>query len=242
MNLVSFVFPCFNESHRLETTLSKLQKFIAAYPEQYEYIFVDDGSTDNTAAILNDFAKLESNAGCVKVVQCAQNGGKGAALRSGVNAATGNWVLTLDADLAAHPNVLVFWKEHFGLDLNQQDTVYIGSREKGIQYKLVRYSVARRIIGVAFNTLQRMLTGLTLDDTQCGFKLYPTALAQEVFSQLEDVGFAHDVEVLMRLKNKGVEVKSLPLKWKEVPGSKVSVVRDSIKMMRSIIKISKRLN
>lgn len=241
--LVTFIVPCYNESKRLELAEDAFTQFFLHTEIPCKTIFVNDGSTDDTEDRLNELAyhlNKVTKEPVAEVISYTKNAGKGYALKKGIEAANTDWVLTIDADMAAKPDELLIWNRKKYLDLNTDHKIYIGSREKGIESHLVESKFLRRNLGLAFNLITKKLTGLTFRDTQCGFKLYPTNVAKEGFDGLYDYGFVHDVEVLLKLKHQGITIHTLPLRWTQIPGSKVNVVKDSIKMLRSIIKVRKK--
>lgn len=239
-SIVTFIVPCYNESARLALTWDGFNDYFSD-PEAIpaNVILVDDGSSDDTAAQLNQLCQKLSQSFPThqfKHISYKPNRGKGWALKQGVDATTTSWLITLDADMATEPLQLMDWLDKKLVSFDTQQ-VYIGSRELGQKAGTVKSSFLRRNIGLVFNYFVRKISGLNIIDTQCGFKLYPTTVAQQAFSNLLDYGFVHDVEVLLNVKKQGVAITSLPLQWKEVAVSKVNVVTDSIKMFSSLIRI-----
>ncbi|MCB0395260.1 MAG: glycosyltransferase [Flavobacteriales bacterium] len=233
---ITFIIPCYNESHRLDVTRRKLGDLYAIHPDQPGIIFVNDGSTDDTESRLHDLCEhLQTLSPGIpfRTISYPNNKGKGWALYQGIQQCETPWCITLDADLATGPEEWRYWNEK-GWIGEEDNKVYIGSREKGIQHRIVRYSWFRRSIGLAFNRLVRMYTRMPFDDTQCGFKCYPTAIARAAFENLNDYSFAHDVEVLMNIHHNHIPIVSLPVHWNETAGSKVNVFRDGFQMFRTI--------
>jgi dolichyl-phosphate beta-glucosyltransferase len=237
---ISFIVPCYNEANRLKNAETDFIEFIQLNPSiKCKIIFVNDGSTDNTENALSELC-LKINLNTPKtasLVSYKNNKGKGWALQEGIANATTDWCLTIDVDMAARPHELISWIDKFKIDLELDDHIFIGSREKGIDDHIVKSSLLRRNIGLLFNLILKSLTGLKFRDTQCGFKLYPTSVAKNGFDNLTDYGFAHDVEVLLKLKSQGIQINTLTLHWEEKPGSKVNLVSDSLKMLSTVIKI-----
>jgi dolichyl-phosphate beta-glucosyltransferase len=232
--------PCYNEAARLKNAELDFMDFVQRFPDlKFKIIFVNDGSSDNTEIALSDLCtKINGHAPkAASVVSYKINKGKGWALQEGIANATTDWCLTIDADMAARPHELISWIDKFKIDLELDDHIFIGSREKGIDDHIVKSSLLRRNIGLLFNLILKSLTGLKFRDTQCGFKLYPTSVAKNGFDNLTDYGFAHDVEVLLKLKSQGIQINTLTLHWEEKPGSKVNLVSDSLKMLSTVIKI-----
>ena len=242
---VSLVIPHYNESERLTLMEDGLAEFAKASGDlEVEALLIDDGSTDGTLnglkAIAQGFAqrhRTDPGRFTVRALGLAQNAGKGAALQRGVPEARGSRILTLDADMAARPVEILNWQETGKVDLRSppDNTVLIGSREHPDSD--VTDKGSRRIMGRIFNGITRLLSGLDLHDTQCGFKLYPAPLAKVVFGQLFHLGWAHDVEILMRLKQAGADICSMPVNWTAIEGSKISPLSDAWKMFCALLEI-----
>ena len=234
---LSLVIPLYNEQRQLPILQEGLHEFAAAWtaqssPQPYELLLIDDGSTDQTPLLLPQLAtrfQADPLVTCT-VLTHPRNTGKGAALKTGVLAATGSWILTLDADMATRPIQVLYWQQQEWVDLEQADTqIWIGSREHPDSQ--VSDASSRRFIGRIFNGLIRPVCQLPLRDTQCGFKLYPGAVAHEVFSQLVEVGWAHDIEILLRAQRRGYDIRSVPVAWTAGQESKIRVWRDAPRML-----------
>jgi hypothetical protein len=238
---LSLVIPLFNEERRLGSLQTTLIEFLETPARlAYEIVFVDDGSRDTTAEGLASVREtlldleLDSLVG-VEIVQFEENRGKGAALRAGVDASTGDWILTLDCDMATDPRQLLEWLAAGHVDLSgtkEESTVYIGCREH--PDSRVRDRPLRRVAGRVFNLLQQIVTGVYQRDTQCGFKLYPAALARRCFHNLRSRGWAHDIEVLMLAEQFGARIVDLPVVWTAEGDSKIHVARDGVRMFLSL--------
>lgn len=229
----SLIVPCYNESGRVEALLQGLETFQKTFKYPVEYIIVDDGSKDDTVR------KIESSAFYQKYSQTQQcrlikqgvNKGKGAALKAGVEAASNSYILTLDADLSTSPSELTHFIKHLS-----PDKILVASREH--KDSKITAEKSRKNIGRIFNLMVRCLTPLNLLDTQCGFKLYPAPIAKTLFASLQTNGWAHDVELLYKAHNMGVQIQDLPVTWKSMEGSKINVFSDSIKMFFEVLRIS----
>jgi glycosyltransferase involved in cell wall biosynthesis len=229
---VTLVIPCYNEGPRLPRLWQGLVDFALLWPGRFDVVLVDDGSTDGGLTALSSlagYADLADRIVCIR----QENTGKGGALKAGVLAAKGDYILTLDADMAAAPTELLRWWELRDGFFSKE--IFIGSRE--LPQSEVRDSFQRQQVGRMFNRLIRLMTGLPYRDTQCGFKLYPKGVAVELFSALRTMGWAHDVELLLRANRAGCAIVQMPLRWQAVEGSKISVWRDSWVMLLELIRI-----
>jgi Glycosyltransferases involved in cell wall biogenesis len=231
---ISLVIPCYNESDRVELLYDGVGAFLAQWPAACEVVIVNDGSSDDTLQKLQQHTVYQQYQNIIKIID-QKNTGKGGALKKGVMNATCDWVLTLDADMAAQPTEVIRWMEavNWAPDTN---TVYIGSREHR-QSHIINEKANRKLAGSVFNGIVRSLTPLKVDDSQCGFKLYSNAMGKKLFGALRTYGWAHDVEILYRAQLSGATVKEMPLVWQAIEGSKIRLLRDSMKMFWEILKI-----
>ena len=239
MPTLSLVIPAYNEEARLPALLDTLARSAAEAVEAagmslQETLIVDDGSSDGTRDIL-ERAEAE-RPGLRAVLDYEHNRGKGAAVATGVLAASGEYVLIADVDLSTPLEELSKLAEaaYAGAD------VAIGSR--AIEGAMVeRGPVHRKLLGKAFNGTVRMLTGLDARDTQCGFKLLRTREAQSLLAAQTCPGFAYDVELLLRADRAGLRIVEVPVIYLHDSRSRVKVVSASLKMLRDVCALSYRL-
>jgi dolichyl-phosphate beta-glucosyltransferase len=202
-----------------------------------ELIFVDDGSDDGTADVVERAAK--EAALDVEVMRFSENRGKGAAVRAGLLSATGDTVGFVDADLSAGPAEI---ERVFGaVDAGRGDVV-LASRATAAATITVRQPFGRRWSGWLFNIGLRA-SGLTrLPDTQCGLKAFRAEVVPPLFGSLVAKGFAFDVEVLARADRLGLAVAEVPITWHHVDGSRLSPVRDGVATVREAWRVRRALN
>lgn len=244
---LSLVIPLYNEAERFDRLRRGVQDFgRLATDLACELVLVNDGSQDDTPGLMAGLKEeLESAGGReggvrweVRLISLPRNQGKGGALRAGVMAARGQWVLTLDADMACPPSQLLEWQERGYVNLRQAPDprrVFYGCREH--PQSRVNDQTYRRLMGKVFNTLVQTVTDLALDDTQCGFKLYPLATAQRCFGLVANWGWAHDVEISKVLVEMGCLVQALPVTWTAIAGSKIRPLSDALRMFLEVLRI-----
>jgi dolichyl-phosphate beta-glucosyltransferase len=236
---ISLVIPCYNEASRLHQLQDALQYFIATWRGIWQVIIINDGSTDDTSAWLSNntfINQLVLDGRCIIINQ--NNMGKGGALATGVATATSEWVLTLDADMSTEPITLLHWLRLEPNLLSTNNKVYIASR--ALKQSQLNLKSNRRQKGKLFNTITRLCTGMPYTDTQCGFKLYPAQIALPLFAQLHTKGWAHDIEILLKLHKQNISIVELPVLWNEYMASSINVWRDGLKMIWDTFTISLR--
>ena len=174
---------------------------------------VNDGSRDRTAEI--------AHAAGVRVVDNPGNRGKGYSVRHGMLEAAGDWALFSDADLSAPIEEL---EKLWAAVERENAQAAIGSRALDRSLIGVHQPAFRENMGRVFNFLMRLETGLPFRDTQCGFKLFQTSAAREIFKRQRLDGFGFDVEVLFIAKRLGYRTLEVAVRWNDVLGTKVSML------------------
>jgi len=226
--LASIIVPAFNEASRLEESLPILLDY-AKRSEGAELIVVDDGSTDETSTVV---ARL-ANRGAVRVrcIRYEQNRGKGHAVRVGLLAARAPIAVFTDADLSTPiselPKLLtpiVSGKSDLTFGSRALDRALIGVHQPRL----------REIGGQVFNLLMRAGTGLPFQDTQCGFKAFRMSVCRPIVEAATVDRFGFDVELLYVAHRAGLRLQEIPVRWDHRDGSKVSVRRDSLRMIEEI--------
>jgi dolichyl-phosphate beta-glucosyltransferase len=169
--LISIVIPAYNESARIGKTLGEVVRCVRERNWHAEVLVVNDGSTDRTAAIIQEFAQLHPE---VRLLNNAENRGKGFSVRHGVLHAVGEIVMFTDADLSAPMEEAELLFEA----LRQGADIAIGSRWLQRQRQTHKQPLYRQIFGRCFNAITRLVMGLPFADTQCGFKAFRRPVAQ----------------------------------------------------------------
>jgi dolichyl-phosphate beta-glucosyltransferase len=231
METLSIVVPAYNEQQRLPATLDRILAYVERSPLQVvEILVVDDGSRDGTAAL------VEARKGIVRLVRNPGNRGKGYAVRNGMLAAKGDWILSTDADLSAPIEEL---EKLIAAARREGALVAIGSRALDRKLVKVHQPLMRELSGRTFNLLMRLVTGLPFRDTQCGFKLFHKDAAREIFSRQIEDGFSFDVEDLLIAHALGLRSTEVAVEWSNVEGTKVSLAQ-GIKSFTDLVRIRGR--
>ncbi len=226
---LSVVIPAYNEEERLPDTVRTVESFLEKQPWEWELIVVDDGSADRTAEAAQDAFRSPAS----RAVSLPKNQGKGAAIRHGMlNEARGRFRLFTDADnstpIEELPGLLEkAEKEGYG--------VAIGSRALRESRLEVRQPFYREMMGRFFNLIVQLVAVPGIRDTQCGFKLFTAEAAEYVFPRQQLTGFSFDVELLLLARQGGFRIAEVPVRWINSPASRVSAIRDSLRMFRDVL-------
>jgi len=226
--LLSIIIPAHNEERRLPRTLEQVLAFLGQQSYSAEVLIVENGSTDRTFEIARGYAQKHAN---VDVVHASESG-KGLAVRLGMLAAKGEYRFMCDADLSMPIEQV---SRFLPPALNDFD-VAIGSREvRGAQ----RFDepAHRHLGGRLINLIIRVLMLPTLQDTQCGFKCFRARIAEDLFRQQTMDGWSFDIELLFVAYRRGYRVVEVPIDWYYRRESKVSAVRDALRMIGDILRI-----
>ncbi|HWP34107.1 MAG TPA: dolichyl-phosphate beta-glucosyltransferase [Thermodesulfobacteriota bacterium] len=244
---LSIVVPAYNERARLGRTLAALLDYLAASRPGAEVLVVDDGSTDDTARLVERVAaewSARQQRGApagreapvrVRVLRHPRNLGKGAAVRTGVRQATGRLIVFLDADLSAPPEELP--RLLAPLESPGGPDVAIGSRRvegAAIEVSQPRHRV---LIGRLFNRAMARLLVPGVRDTQCGFKGFRREAAQRLFERSRVRGFGFDLEILFLARQLGLVVQEVPIRWRDDARSHVRLARDGLRVLAEVVKI-----
>jgi dolichyl-phosphate beta-glucosyltransferase len=232
---LSIVVPAYNEEERLGRTLSRVHEYFsrdARVANALEIIVVDDGSTDGTVRIAQEWARAAPD-GEFRLFLNERNRGKGYSVRRGMLEARARIALFTDADLSAP----VEESEKLLAAIAAGHDLAIGSRALDRSLISAHQSVFRETAGIIFNALVRLFTGLALHDTQCGFKAFVREPCRIIFEQQRIEGFGFDPEVLFLARRHGLRTAEVPVRWAHDPATKVHVVRDSILMFGDLMYI-----
>jgi len=225
---LSIVIPAHNEESRLPDTLEQLIRFLGKQTFTSEIIVVENESQDRTYALAKEFADRHAN---LRVIQNDRRG-KGLAIQRGVQEARGEYIFMCDADLSMPVEEI----SKFLPPQLQGVDIAIGSREApgAVRYNEPYY---RHFTGRIFNTLIRLLVLPTLQYTQCGFKCMRADVARDIFPYQTLTGWAFDVELLYIARRHGYRIVEIPIDWYFNADSKISVLRDSLRMFLDLLLI-----
>lgn len=231
---LSIIIPAYNEEFRLPPSLEKIVTFLQRQGYTSEVIVVENGSTDRTSQVVEQFAATIPAGGQVTVTLMHSTPGKGAAVKAGMLAASGEFRFICDADLAMPIEEIAKFLPP--AQARGSFDIAIASREiaGAVRYDEPTY---RHIMGRVFNWLVRVLAVSGIQDTQCGFKMFTRETALTVFPAQRIDGWGFDVEVLYIARQRGMRLVEVPINWYYQPDSRVRPIHDTVNMVRELLKI-----
>lgn len=229
---LSVVIPAYNEEERLRRFVPGIVASLEAGYSAFEIIVVSDGSADGTARTTRELAMRYPS---VRLIELKRNRGKGGAVRTGMLAARGRYVLFTDADQSTpigEVAKLLAKLEDEGFDMA------IGSRSVPGAEVRQRQGWGRALAGKLFGVGTRLFCIRGFHDTQCGFKAMRGEVARDVFAQVTSDTAIFDIEMLMVAAREGYRVAELPVEWTHDPDSRIAYdLRRSLRIWRELFRI-----
>ncbi|HQU94306.1 MAG TPA: glycosyltransferase family 2 protein [Pyrinomonadaceae bacterium] len=230
---VSIVIPAYEEQDRLGSSLEKIIAYLRTSAIRAEIIVVDDGSKDGTAASAEAFFSgiddIET-----RVIRYEENRGKGFAVKTGLLAASADIALFTDADLSTPIEEMPKLIDPIR---NGEFDVTFGSRALDRSLIGTHQPWRREQGGKVMNLIIRTMSGLKFSDTQCGFKAFGMNKFRPLLDLMTIDRFGFDVEFLFVANYNELRLKEIPVRWNNVEGSKVSVMRDTRRMFFELAQI-----
>jgi len=226
----SIIIPAYNESARLGATLDRVLSYVSSEQWDVEIIVVNDGSRDHTPDLVREYGEKHPY---LRLLENPGNRGKGYSVHNGMLNAGGEVLLFSDADLSSpiEEAPKLFAAIHAGAD------VAIGSRWLRPELQTQRQSLLRQFYGRAFNIALRILLGLNLKDTQCGFKAFTRDAARKIFPQQQIERWGFDPELLYLARRLKMKIVEVPVAWAHVEGTRISPLRDGLRMFGEVLRI-----
>ncbi len=227
---ISIIIPVHNEERRIVDCLQRTMRYCSDQQWDFKLIVAEDGSTDDTVKLVNDFSRSDKR---IKLVSSTERLGKGGAIKKAIQASIkSHYIGYMDVDLAADPS------EFQRLLAQTKNTdIVIGSRILRGDLPPIQRPLRRSIFSYAFSITFRTLFKIPIYDPQCGFKLFTRDAALRLFSDITTSGFAFDSEIIVKAFAHGMRVKEVPIMWQHIPGSKINVIHQINEMGKSLLKI-----
>ncbi|MBR0033731.1 MAG: glycosyltransferase [Bacilli bacterium] len=224
---LSVIIPCYNEAKDISAKAKEVLNKLKTLNIDTELILVNDGSKDNTKEVINSIEGVIPSGYDV-------NKGKGGAVQKGIQDATGDYILFMDADLSTDLEAL----DRLVPILDQYDII-IGSRHHKDSKIPIKQPAKRRFIGWCCRKIVNAKFHMKYSDTQCGFKAMRTKIAKQIAKKQIIMGFAFDVEYLYIAKLNNFIVHEMGITWRDDRGSTVSPIKSSIKFFKDLKVIKK---
>jgi dolichyl-phosphate beta-glucosyltransferase len=218
---LSVVVPAYKEGERIGRNLLEIDQYLKKQSYSYEIVIVVDGSPDNTAEVARNYGLQIPH---IRVIENAENHGKGHVVRQGLLEAKGQYRLFMDADGSTSITHLDTFLPEFGNFETPEYGMVMGSRDHKDSYIQVRQPKHRVIMGNMGNWLIRIVLGLwSFPDTQCGFKILTAEAAEAAANRMKVDRFGFDFEIIALTFALGFKVKQMPVRWLNEEGSTVSL-------------------
>lgn len=233
--------PSYRDTARLEIFLDALLQALAEFPFSVAVQVVDDGSGATESSALRELVEnrrsqnppTPHNSALLPPLLLPVNRGKGGAIYAGWDhAGTAEWWAFVDADGATSATEVCRLLREVANHPDRAD-VWLASRIKMLGRSVER-TVRRHLMGRVYATLASLLTGLAVYDSQCGCKVFRAQVIQKIRPLLRDMRFGFDMELLAQASREGARMVEFPVDWRDIPGSKVHLLRDSWRMFASL--------
>lgn len=225
---LSVVIPAYNEVNRIVPTIGAIASHLSSSGLTWELIVADDGSKDETVKTVEELGLVN-----LRVLKAPKNGGKGSAVRRGVLAARGKYILFDDADNSTPIEEIdrllpKLTQEGFGLA--------VGSRAADGAQESSK-SLMRRVMSGGLRAIVKYGFRIGVRDTQCGFKLYTREAARRLHTAQTIMGFSFDLEIIYLASKFGIRIAEVPVSWIDAPGSKVDPVKEARRFIKDLVRI-----
>ena len=226
-DMISIIIPAFNEEKTIRQTLNSMRNSFKG--RNYEMIVSADGCKDRTTYIVNEISEVDNR---VKLVNSIERLGKGGGLKKGFYTSSGNIIVFADADMSCSASEISKL-----IELIKNADIVIASRATKGANVVKRQSFIREYMGKTFNLLVRLILGIKLKDTQCGYKVFKRHVLEKLLPNVKSNGWEFDAELLFRATKENYKIHEVGVKWENRKESKLSIFPDSLRMLLGLIKI-----
>ena len=229
---ISIIIPAYNEEKRITKCLTRTLQYCIQQQWDFEILVAVDGSTDNTAKIVESF---QSNDNRVKLILLENRMGKGGAVTNAIVRARSQYIAYMDADLSADPSEL----KRLLIHVDNYDIV-IGSRILRGTLPPIERPFIRSFLSHTYAKAFRLLFRLQIYDPQCGLKVLRKNEILKFLPELQTSGFAFDSELLVIASVLGLRIKEIPINWTHDKGSKIDIMKQITVMGFNLLSIWKK--
>ena len=230
---LSVIIPAYREESRIIAALKAIDEHFFHSNLKYEIIVVEDGRQDRTGELVSKYSSVHP---AVRLLTNKKNLGKGGAVRRGMLAARGEFVLFTDADLSTPIGEV---ERLLGAFADGYDVVIASRRARGARIRVFQPPL-RRFAGWLFHNIRRAIILPRIKDTQCGFKCFTAAAAREIFRRSEIDGFVFDVEILAIARGLGYRIKEVPVIWIDDRRSTLSAAKHAVNIIKDLLRVKYR--
>lgn len=234
---LSIIIPVFNEQKTIVAVLEKIQQLQLPKSIEKEVIVVDDGSKDNTASLVETFV-LANKKDKIHFYKHKKNVGKGAAVRTGIEHATGEYIVIQDADLEYNPEDI---RTLLDVVLQKKADVVYGTRLKRLPHFSKEEKTGQFLLHYAGNKFLSLMTsalyGQWITDMETCYKMFPKKAADNI--KLFAKGFEFEPEITAKLMKRGFHIYEVPIKTKPRSyneGKKLNTFIDGRKALWTLLK------
>ncbi len=229
---LSVILPCYCEESHFGSSLERIIAILEHTGWAYEIILVEDGSPDNTAALVREAEKQYSQ---VRAVFHEKNQGRGAAVVSGLKAARAPFAGFIDIDLEVDPCYI----PALVMELEKGVDVATGWRH----YNTSMHGLMRYVSSKVYHDISRWMLGIRLHDTETGYKFFRREAILPVAETVSARGWFWDTEIMVRAKLAGLRIVEMPVLFKRRPEKKstVRLLPDSLDYYRNLRRLRKQL-
>jgi dolichyl-phosphate beta-glucosyltransferase len=226
----SVIIPAYNEEKRITKTLLSVHEYLARQTYEYEIVVVNDGSRDNTAAVVSGLSSQVKN---LKLIDNKENHGKGWVVKQGMLGTHGDYRLFMDAD----NSTTVDQVEGFLPFFDQGYDMVIGSRRIAGSDIAVKQPLLRDFLGSIFRFIVHILVPIGVTDSQAGFKVFSAKAASAIFPKQTIFGGSFDVEILAIARKMNFKIKEVPIIWVNDLDSRFSGLKSKVRMLLEVLRI-----
>ena len=234
---LSLVIPIYNASEFINDSMQSISHWMKSIDYTLEVILVNDGSSDNTKQVVEDYIKYTDSK--LKLISYDDNKGKGYAVKQGMLAAAGDFRIFTDADIPFGFDILEDVLNY--LDFKEFDVCVGNRRSKNARY-FAEMSFMRKLSSKVFTSFISRYVVTGINDTQCGLKGFTAQSADLIFPKIQIKGFGFDVEILYLCYKLELDIKRIPVTFEGNENSTINLVKDSINMLGDILLIPVRYN
>ena len=235
MEIVSIVLPCYNEAEHFNNSIKLIVSELKKLKYQFEIIFVEDKSTDNTKNLIKKFL-IGQNRDKFRAIFHERNQGRGKAVLDGINSSKGKYVGFIDIDCEVSPKYI---GEFINKLKNGYDIIY-GHRT----YEISISGLIRTITSKTYKKLVNILINTTITDTETGYKFFNRKKIIPILKLTKSKGWFWDTEIMIRSEKDGLKIASVPVLFnrRKDKTSTVNLLKDSTLYLLKLLQFRKTIN